>query len=295
MRRGIRPPAGWNTTHDRWARGLRFDQPAAQEAFDAPGAVQTRDVQLRSLDTKIDDWSTREPLREPVARLEPCAASTPLGGDPRRRGVRLQGLCQRAGVRWASPGWLPRSIPRGREPGGARSPKPGTSICRVLVEAAWSYRHRPAIGYQLRRRQHEQPQAVLTHSWIAQQRLHTKFVKVAARHERNVAVVAVCVNRGVRLGADDRPLRHRELNLGLGIDGRVTRNNPRRNYAQLHPRRCAESEAGSGEATMCGSDPRISVWPITDPTCPVAVPNNSRGQASRRSIGGARRISGRAT
>lgn len=70
LRRGIRAAQGWSTTHDRWARGLRFEQPAAQEAFDALlGAVQTRDVQLRSLDDKIDEWATREPLAEPVARL----------------------------------------------------------------------------------------------------------------------------------------------------------------------------------------------------------------------------------
>jgi hypothetical protein len=42
----------------------------------------------------------------------------------------------------------------------------------------------------LRRRQQDQPQTVITHSWVAQQRLHAKFVKVATRHDRNVAVVA---------------------------------------------------------------------------------------------------------
>ncbi|MGH2670713.1 MAG: IS110 family transposase, partial [bacterium] len=54
LRRGIRAAKGWHTGHDTWACGLRFDQPAAQEAFNALlGAVQTRDVQLRSLDAKI--------------------------------------------------------------------------------------------------------------------------------------------------------------------------------------------------------------------------------------------------
>jgi transposase len=64
-------------------------------------------------------------------------------------------------------------------------------VRRVLVEAAWSYRHRPAVGYELRRRQDNQPQALIAHSWAAQHRLHAKFVKVAARHQPNVAVVAV--------------------------------------------------------------------------------------------------------
>ncbi|MHB8512092.1 MAG: hypothetical protein ACYDCC_07895 [Actinomycetota bacterium] len=62
---------------------------------------------------------------------------------------------------------------------------------RVLVEAAWSYRYRPAIGYELRLRQQDQPQSVIAHSWVAQHRLHDKFTRVAARHDRRVAVVAV--------------------------------------------------------------------------------------------------------
>lgn len=70
LRRGIKAAKGWHTGHGEWARGLRFEHQAAQEAFDALlGAVQTRDVQLRSLNARIDEWSAREPLADPVARL----------------------------------------------------------------------------------------------------------------------------------------------------------------------------------------------------------------------------------
>jgi transposase len=193
LRRGIRAPAGWNTTHDRWARGLRFDQPAAQEAFDAlVGAVQTRDVQLRSLDTKIDDWSRREPLREPVARLRTLRGIDTLSATTLAAEVCDFRAFPSAPAFMGFTGLVPSEHSSGARTRRGSITKAGNQhIRRVLVEAAWSYRHRPAISDQLRRRQHEQPQAVLTHSWVAQQRLHAKFVKVAARHERNVAVVAV--------------------------------------------------------------------------------------------------------
>lgn len=62
---------------------------------------------------------------------------------------------------------------------------------RVLVEAAWSYRHRPAIGVNLRRRSEGQPPEVLAYAWAAQCRLFSRFHTIAATKNRNVAVVAV--------------------------------------------------------------------------------------------------------
>jgi transposase len=64
-------------------------------------------------------------------------------------------------------------------------------VRRVLVEAAWSYRHRPVIGINLRRRSEGQPPEVLAYAWAAQCRLHSRFYSIASTENRNVAVVAV--------------------------------------------------------------------------------------------------------
>jgi transposase len=50
---------------------------------------------------------------------------------------------------------------------------------RFPVEAAWHYRRAPRKGWELRRRQEGQPQAVCTISWKAQQRLHRSWVRLA--------------------------------------------------------------------------------------------------------------------
>jgi transposase len=193
LRHGIRAPKGWHTGHDQWARGLRFDQPATQEAFDALlGAVETRDAQLRSLDANIADWSLRHPLAEPVARLR-----TLRGIDTLSASILAGEVCDFRAFATAPAfmgftGLVPSEHSSGARTQRGSITKAGNQhLRRVLVEAAWSYRHRPAVGVQLRRRQQDQPQAVITHSWVAQQRLHAKFVNVAARHDRNVAVVAV--------------------------------------------------------------------------------------------------------
>jgi len=64
-------------------------------------------------------------------------------------------------------------------------------VRRVLVEAAWSYRHRPVIGINLRRRSEGQPPEILAYAWAAQCRLYSRFHSIAATKNRNVAVVAV--------------------------------------------------------------------------------------------------------
>lgn len=70
--------------------------------------------------------------------------------------------------------------------------KAGNSHCRhVLVQAAWSYRHRPQTSVDLGRRQQGQPLAVITHAWKAQQRLHQRFHHLSYRKRPQIAVVAV--------------------------------------------------------------------------------------------------------
>jgi transposase len=70
--------------------------------------------------------------------------------------------------------------------------KAGNSHCRhVLVQAAWSYHHRPAISDDLKRRQAGQPPAVIAHAWKAQHRLHQRYNHLAYRKQPQIAVVAV--------------------------------------------------------------------------------------------------------
>lgn len=193
LRHGIRAPKGWHTGHNTWAGGLRFEHRAAQETFDALlGAVQTRDTQLRSLDTTIAEWSLREPLAVPVARLRVLRRIDTLSAVTLAAEVCDFRAFARAPAFMGFTGLVPSEHSSGTRTWRGSITKAGNQhVRRVLVEAAWSYRHRPATGYQLRRRQQDQPQVVITHSWVAQQRLHATFVKVAARRDRNVAVVAV--------------------------------------------------------------------------------------------------------
>ncbi len=68
----------------------------------------------------------------------------------------------------------------------------GNSRCRhVLVQGAWKYRHRPAVGVDLKQRQIGQPPEVIAHAWKAQHRLYKLFHRIAYRRSSQIAVVAV--------------------------------------------------------------------------------------------------------
>ena len=66
-------------------------------------------------------------------------------------------------------------------------------IRRLLVEAAWHYRHRPGRSKDLKKRQEGQDMAVINHCWKAQKRLHKKYFNLFANgkcKQKTVTAVA---------------------------------------------------------------------------------------------------------
>jgi transposase len=62
-------------------------------------------------------------------------------------------------------GLVSREDSTGRREREGSLTKAGNCHCRhVLVQAAWSYRHRPLVGTHLKMRQQGQPAAVITHA-----------------------------------------------------------------------------------------------------------------------------------
>jgi transposase len=65
---------------------------------------------------------------------------------------------------------------------------------RLLVEAAWHYRKRPAIGRALSDRQNGQPAEAVAIAWSAQQRLHRTWQRLEQRAKRRT-IIAVAAAR----------------------------------------------------------------------------------------------------
>lgn len=173
----------WSKRHDAWLRAQTWALPALDQTHQAyRRGVEEAVARLRDVEADLRQLLDLEPLRSRVRRLrcfrgiDDLTALTIAAelGDPRRFAT--------APSTMAYVGLIPSEHSSGsrRRQGGIT--KTGNAhLRRVLVEAAWHYRHHPFVGQALRTRQKDAPAAVVARAWAAQQRLHRRYARLAAR------------------------------------------------------------------------------------------------------------------
>ncbi len=195
LRRGIRYTAGrkaWTRAHRAWLRGQRLDHPADQAILDDHLlALEQIEGRLAALDAQLESWAQEPPYAEPVGWLR-CF-----------RGIdTLTALSIVAELhdwrRFDSPrrlmaylGMVPSEHSSGgQERRGALTKAGNRRLRRLLIEAAWHYRHRPAVGYKLGKRRQGQPARVVAVADQAQQRLHRRYRRLLERGKPHNKIVA---------------------------------------------------------------------------------------------------------
>jgi transposase len=195
-RHGRRYLAGrnWTGRHWTWLRSQRFEVAALQRTLEVSlFTLEQALARQAELDREIEALAQTDPYREPVGWLRCFRGIDTLGamillveiGDFRR--------FERARELMAYLGLVPSEYSSGeRERRGALTKAGNTHARRVLVEAAWHYRHRPSLGPALARRSQGQSAACLSHAWRAQQRLHRRYRHLLGHGKRPpVAVAAI--------------------------------------------------------------------------------------------------------
>lgn len=182
----------WTQRFWRWLRTVRLPGEAQLALEEYVALLEYKLSRRDELDRRIEELAFSDAFRAPVGRVR-CFR----GFDTEAAMV----LITETGDfrRFRSPrelmsyyGFVPSEHSTGERERRGSITKAGNSRCRhVLVQAAWSYRHRPALGPSLRRRQADQPAEVVAHAWKAQHRLYKRFQRLKARKHPNVAVVAV--------------------------------------------------------------------------------------------------------
>lgn len=189
--------AAWTTAHRQWLATVDLGQRGAQVTLtDYIGAIDALLVRRDTLESTIDELIPGSPWVETVARLR-C-----LRGIDTLSAV---GLCcevgdfarfARAGHIMSFVGLVPSEHSSGQTRRQGQITKSGSGHARrLLVEAAWHYRRRPAKGQALKRRQAGQPAHVLAISWQAQQRLHRTWQRLDHQRGKRRTIVAVAVAR----------------------------------------------------------------------------------------------------
>jgi transposase len=199
LRRGVRWETGrraWTQAHRKWLKSLRFEDPVDQYVYsDLLLAVEQLEERLKSVELLLEEQSRNEAHREPVAWLRclrgvdtvtAMTLATELHGLERFRSPRqLMGYL----------GLTPSESSSGESKRRGAITKAGNShVRRVLVEAAWHARHRPAVGAELRQRRKGQPAWVLALADKAQQRLHRRYQRLLHRG-KEIGKVIVAIAR----------------------------------------------------------------------------------------------------
>ncbi|MGI8730473.1 MAG: IS110 family transposase [Solirubrobacteraceae bacterium] len=198
LRHGVRFDDGsaWTPRHRAWLAGVTLPYAAAQATLlDASGAIDALAHRRDHLQREIVAMLPGSPWAVQVGRLR-C-----LRGIDTLSAV---GLCAEIGdfERFAHAeqlmsylGLVPCESTTGQQRRLGSITKTGSSHARrLLVEAAWHYRKRPAVGKALAERQDGQRAEAVAIAWSAQRRLHRTWARLEARAKRRT-IVAVAAAR----------------------------------------------------------------------------------------------------
>ena len=182
LRHGQRPPTAmqrWTQKHLAWVKTVGFSH-AAQEAtrLDYLHEVEHMADRLARLERAIDEAVKTAPQRmraviealqalRGIARVSAATIVTEVGELSRfARPRQLMGYSGAVGSEDSSGERIRR---------GAITKTGNAHLRRVVIEAAWAYRHRPAVGATLRKRQASVSPEVNAIAWKAQHRLYTRY------------------------------------------------------------------------------------------------------------------------
>jgi len=188
LRHGRRPVTAmhaWTQTHLAWVKTVHFAH-AAQEA------------------TLLDYLHEVEHVVDRIVRLEHAIDEAVAAAPERLRAV-IEALQALRGIALVSAATIVSEVgelsrfttPRQlmgysgavarEDSSGERTRRGGITktgnahLRRIVIEAAWAYRHRPAVGAALRKRQAPASVEVKAIAWKAQHRLHARYRALTAR------------------------------------------------------------------------------------------------------------------
>lgn len=194
---GLIHPSGtraWTQRHEQWLNQIEWEYPSDQLVFcEYRHCIQESLDRVRRFEEHITKFVDTSPWRPVIEALQ-CLRGFGL--------ITATTVYAELGsvARFARPPQLMSyaGLVPGENSSGGRSrhlsiTKAGNAhLRRVLVEAAWHYRHQPYVSQTLRRRQAGQPAEVVQISWRAQTRLNSRYRRFLGRgKEKNRAVVAV--------------------------------------------------------------------------------------------------------
>ena len=200
LRTGQRPPLGvkaWTERYVEWIQQIHYTHPAREATLlDCLNEVQHMGERVKRLEQSIVD----------AVKLAPAPVQEVIRGLQALRGVahisavtiiaelgNISSRFESARKLMGYSGVFPSEDSSGERIRRGGITKSGNAhLRRIIVESAWSYRHRPSIGAKLRKRQEGVPAEITEIAWKAQDRLHRRYMKLmAAGKEQRKVMTAI--------------------------------------------------------------------------------------------------------
>ena len=206
------PTRSWTVVRRKWLSEQRFQFAAQQLTFDTyVHAVDLVDARIDALERSIRETAELEPWRELVGRLRCVRGIDTLTALALVTEIGDFGRFARAEEFMAFVGLVPSERSSGEQRRQGSITKVGNAhVRRLLVESAWHARRRPKVGYELSRRQRGQDPLVVERSWRCQERLYSRWGRMAGRGKPQQKIVVACARElagFVWAIATDQPLR----------------------------------------------------------------------------------------
>jgi transposase len=187
LRTGQRPALGmkaWTEPYMAWVRQVRFEQPAQQATLlDYLHEVDHMAARVKRLEQAITEVVKRAPpqVQEVVRGLQALRGIAEISAVTIVAELGQISRFDTARQLMGYSGAVPSEDSSGKRKQRGSITKTGNAhLRRIVVEAAWSYRHRPAIGPRLRKRQEGVPEPIKEIAWKAQVRLSKRYARLAA-------------------------------------------------------------------------------------------------------------------
>lgn len=182
----------WTQRHAVWMSRIAWDHEADRESFESYRLhVSQLEDRIKALSARIEALSQEDPYREPVGWLrcfrgiDTVTAMTIV--------TELHGASRFPNARslTAYLGLVPSENSSGERVRRGALTKAGNShVRRALIEASWCNRHKPTVGYHLRKRREGQPAWAIAHADRAMTRLSARHRRLSARGKHYNKVIA---------------------------------------------------------------------------------------------------------
>lgn len=185
---GFTGKTNWSQAHFRWFETVTFDQPAQQIVFqEYIDVIKASMKRVQALDEHIERTAQASAVWPMIEALMALRGISLLAASIIM--AELGDLSRFAGAPqlMAYLGLVPSESSSGANKRRGGITKTGNvHVRRVLIEAAWTYRHPARKTRTLQRRAEKTPEAVQEIAWKAQQRLCSRYWTLDARGKLKV-------------------------------------------------------------------------------------------------------------